>query len=192
MGLGIDWGISWRDQHWAMLIFYYVEQHLVGNVGHEQGVSAMAVISVAQVGGHCSHNRCHRRKGRLQRKYFKNNSSFYLFRTCPTLSVSPATVGGLTMRRRSLSRTRGRKATRDSGLALPTSLRLATRSPSSSCGILLLYNCKTDEAFVIEQFGALFTQTWPLWAWGPAGANSLLPSLYYTRRQTYICAILNF
>ena len=61
-----------------MLIFYYVEQHLVGNVGHEQGVSAMAVISVAQVGGHCSHNRCHRRKGRLQRKYFKNNSSFYL------------------------------------------------------------------------------------------------------------------
>ena len=110
-------------------------QHLVGNVGHEQGVSAMAVISVAQVGGHCSHNRCHRRKGRLQRKYFKNNSSFYLFKTCPTLSVSPATVGGSTMRRRSLSRTRGRKATRDSGLALPTSLRLATRSPSSSCRI---------------------------------------------------------
>ena len=39
---------------------------------------------------------------------------------------------------------------------------------------------------MIEQFGALFTQTWPLWAWGPAGANSLLPSLYYTRRHIFL------
>ena len=62
-----------------MFMFYYVEQHLVGNVGHEQGVSAMAVISVAQVGGHCSHNRCHRRKGRLQKNILRTILLLFIY-----------------------------------------------------------------------------------------------------------------
>ena len=105
--------------------------HLIGNIGHKQGVSPMTVVPVAEVGRNCSHNSCHCRKCSLQAKF---SLEMYVWSccTCPTLRVRPATVGGLTMRSSSLSRTRGRKATRDSRRALPTSFRLATRSPSSS------------------------------------------------------------